>query len=70
MFVWLNTMGTHKSWKNDDGATSGKFTTSVSPRVAALGILGPKEALATIKSSFYRHKSILVWAWSKMRFKP
>lgn len=49
MFVWLNTMGTHKSWKNDDGATLWEIPDCL--REAALGILGPKETLATIKSS-------------------
>lgn len=67
MFVWLNIIGTHKSWKNDDGITSGKFTSSISPLVAAPGILEPKETLATIKRSFYRHKSMPVLGQGEMR---
>lgn len=55
MFVWLNIIKTHKSQKNDDGITSGKFPPSVSLLVA-LGILKLKETLATIKCSVHRQK--------------
>lgn len=56
MFVWLNIIGTHKSRKNEDGITSGKFTPSASP-LGAPGILVPKEILATTKIFFYRQTS-------------
>lgn len=55
MFVWLNIIKTHKSYKDDDGITPGKFTPLVSPLVA-LGILKLKETLATIKCSVHRQK--------------
>ena len=45
-------MGTHKSWKNDDGATSGKFPTSVSPRGSSTRYFRTKRSLGNNQELF------------------